>query len=285
VKGVTPRATRTLKGRGLGRDGAAGVERDAVESLLNGDAREPVERDVLLRLLAAASAPGRPGELAGEEAAVHAFRRPDTTPLRRPGRRALLAKLLTVKVAAALAVTALGGATVAAATGTLPRIPGTAGFGAGPTAPTSPATPPRKPVDKGAGAGGPAAPASSPSTSPSPSVADLCRAFVTDVDSKPPKDREKTRQLDLKNPIYAPLVVAAGGKGRAMPYCVRLLKTPDVGDTAPPGVSPTSRPTTAPGGDPDQFITKSTPTRTKTKPPHPHRSKPVHSRNAGPASP
>jgi hypothetical protein len=259
------------------------VERDAVESLLNGDARQPIERDVLLRLLAAAGAPARPHELAGEEAAVHAFRRRATTPLRRPGRRALLAKLLTVKVTAALAVTALGGATVAAATGALPGIPGTAGFGARPTTPAPPATPSRKPVNKGAGAGGPAAPVPSPSTSPSPSLADLCRAFVTDVESKPPRDREKTRQQDLKNPIYAPLVVAAGGKGKAMPYCVRLLKTPGVGDAAPPGVSPTSGPTTVPGGDPEQSITESTPTKTKS--PGPHRSKAAHSRNAGPASP
>jgi hypothetical protein len=259
------------------------VERDAVESLLNGDVRQPIERDVLLRLLAAAGAPARPHELAGEEAAVLAFRRTATTPLRRPTRRALLAKLLTVKVAAALAVTALGGATVAAATGALPNIPGTAGFGAGPTTPAPPTTPSRKPTNKGTGAGGPAAPVSSPSTSPSASLADLCRAFVTDVDSKAPRDREKTKQQDLTSPIYAPLVVAAGGNGKAMPYCVRLLETPGVGDTAPPGVSPTSWPTTAPGGDPDQFITKSTPTKTKS--PHPHRSKPAHSKNAGPASP
>ncbi len=259
------------------------MERDAVESLLNGDARQPIERDVLLRLLAAASAPARPHELAGEEAAVHAFRRRATTPARRPGRRAFLAKLLTVKVTAALAVTALGGATVAAATGALPRIPGTAGFGARPATPAPPPTHSRKPTNKGAGAGGPAVPASSPSTAASPSLADLCRAFVTDVDSKPPGDREKIKQQDLKNPIYAPLVVAAGGTGKAMPYCVRLLKTPGVGDTAPPGVSPTPRPTTAPGGNPDQFVTKGTPTKTKS--PHPHRSKPAHSRNAGPASP
>jgi hypothetical protein len=103
------------------------------------------------------------------------------------------------------------------------------------------------------------------------------------VDSKPPRDREKTRQQDLKNPIYAPLVAAAGGKGKAMPYCVRLLETPGVGDAAPPGVSPTSRPTTVPGGDPEQFITNSTPTKTKS--PRPHRSKAAHSENAGPASP
>jgi hypothetical protein len=258
------------------------VERDAVESLLNGDARQPIERDVLLRLLAAATAPAHPHELAGEDAAVLAFRRPTTVPLRRPRRRTFLRKLLTVKVTAAFAVTALGGATGAAATGALPNIPGTTGFGARTVTSAQPAKPSHRPAGKSAGAGGPAAPTASrsgaPAGSTSPSLPDLCRAFVDDVLSKPAKEREKTRQQDLKNPIFAPLVAAAGGNGRAMPYCERLLKTPGVGDAAPPGVSPTSRPTEVQGGDPGQSTTK-------TKPPRPHRSTPAHRENAGSSSP
>jgi hypothetical protein len=256
------------------------VERDAVESLLNGDVRQPIERDVLLRLLSAATAPARPHELAGEDAAVLAFRQPTTTPLRRPGRRAFLTKLLTVKVAAAFAVTALGGATVAAATGALPRIPGTAGFDARPATPAPPAGTSHKPGDKGAG--GPAAPTTAPSASTATSLTDLCRVFVTDVESKPPKDREKTKQQDLKDPIFAPLVTAAGGKGKAMPYCERLLKTPGVGDTAPPGVSPTPRPDNGQGqgqgGNQDQSTTK-------TKSPKPHHSKAAQQQDAGSSGP
>jgi hypothetical protein len=259
------------------------VERDAVESLLNGDVRQPIEREVLLRLLSAATAPARPHELAGEDAAVLAFRQPTTTPLRRPGRRALLTKLLTVKVAAAFAVTALGGATVAAATGALPRIPGTAGFDARPTTPAPPAGSPHKPIGKGTGAGGPAAPATSPSASTATSLTDLCRVFVTDVESKPPKDKEKTKQQDLKDPIFAPLVTAAGGVGKAMPYCVRLLQTPGVGDTAPPGVSPTPRPDNGQGGN-GQGGNQDQPT-TKTKSPKPHHSKAAHQQNAGSSGP
>jgi hypothetical protein len=84
------------------------------------------------------------------------------------GKRKLLARLLAVKITAAFALTAVGGAALAAAGG-LTRLPG--GSGPGPAAPTtapspapttapSPAAPPTTP---GAGA-----PASSPRTPPAP---------------------------------------------------------------------------------------------------------------------
>ncbi len=203
------------------------MERGVVESLL-GEACSTAERDALMRLVAAAAGPAHPGELAGEDAAVAAFQRPGPASLHRPTRRALLTRLLTVKVTAAFAATALGGVAVAAATGNLPEIPGTSGFGARPNAPTSPAPP-----TAGEWPGGPAVPAGPRSISPSSALVDLCRALVADVDGKPPKDREKAKQQALDSPDFASLVTAAGGKGKTMPYCVRLLQTSDAGDAAP----------------------------------------------------
>jgi hypothetical protein len=158
-----------------------------------------------------------------------------------------------VKVTAAFAVTALGGVAVAAATGHLPEIPGTSGFGARSNAPASPAPP-----TAGERPGGPAVPTVPPSTSPSPALVDLCRALIADVAGKPPKDREKAKQQALDSPDFASLVTAAGGKGKTMPYCVRLLQAPG---------SPTPEPP-----DPGGFSSKSSPGATKA-PPQPHHSK------------
>jgi hypothetical protein len=87
----------------------------------------------LTAFLAATAAPSRDDELAGEEAAVAAFRQAHLErqarqeQRRRPRapqalRRPVIARLLTVKVAVALALsaTAVGGAALAAGTGTLP---------------------------------------------------------------------------------------------------------------------------------------------------------------------
>jgi len=220
----------------MGRDGAHGVERDDAEWQLAGTARPAGEfsratervsgvgfveppparahvprgrpadapdtglSGAVLDLLAAAAAPARPHELAGEEAALAAFRRPGPAPVRRSGRRALLAKLLTVKVAAAFAVSAAGGVAVAAAAGTLPDLPGRSGIIA---RPEPPAPPPVQPY--------PSRPVSRPGPAASPTLTDLCRTWAAD----------KRHRLDGK--AYGPLVSAAGGRPKVPAYCADLL--------------------------------------------------------------
>jgi hypothetical protein len=97
----------------IGRDEAERILRDAAGGPRPG-------QDALTAFLASAAAPAADEELAGEEAAVAAFRRARLGPA--PRRRPLLARVLTVKAAVALALsaTAVGGVALAAGTGTLP---------------------------------------------------------------------------------------------------------------------------------------------------------------------
>jgi hypothetical protein len=97
-----------------------------LERLLDGrfDPTEtPAGYGELARLLAAATAPATPEELAGEQAALAAFRAvlPSRPPTLVPRRVTMPSKLLTVKAAAAalIAVLSIGGV-AAAATGLLP---------------------------------------------------------------------------------------------------------------------------------------------------------------------
>ena len=189
------------------------MDRNNAEWLPSSDARHAADTSApLAHLLALAAAPSQPHELVGEEAAVAAFRRSDPAPARGSGRRALLAKLLTVKVTAALAVTAVGGVAVAAATGALPEVPVASGISPRATPPVAPPPPPAtRPAP------GRPTHTASPSTTPAtPSLADLCRAAAADPD------------LRLDNPIYAPLVAAAGGreKPKVRGFCAPLLPEP-----------------------------------------------------------
>lgn len=124
-----------------------------VERLLAGDpVASPDTR--LAELLAAASAPATADELAGEAAVLAAFRAAHpqriAQPRRRPMFQAVVARLVTAKVAAAAAATAvvLAGGVALAVTGVLPT-PGTGpdrDLGAAPSAPSAPpADPPRQP--------------------------------------------------------------------------------------------------------------------------------------------
>jgi hypothetical protein len=239
--------------------------------VLSGDAGQPGAREALIRLLAATTAPARPHELAGEDAAVAAFLRAGPAPARRTGRRALIAKLLTVKLAAAFAVTAAGGAALAAAaaTGTLPEIPGTPGAGTRPYPPAVPAPPSSQAATRGPGilaspqapkAGQPSVPAASPSASPDPSLVALCRALISDARGGSGGGKRKD---DLSDPTFAPLVAPAGGKAEVGPFCLRLLREHGVGDAAPPGASPTPSPAPGhqgqPGDDNNQIRTNRSP--------------------------
>ncbi|MBQ0901222.1 hypothetical protein [Micromonospora sp. U21] len=194
-------------------------------------ASTPADPDVnvaypLARLLAAAAGPARPGELAGEEAALAAFRaaraNPAPTVARRPHRR----RLTTSAVAwtGALAATATAGAAFAAVT--LDRAPDPV-----PVPPSSPsptlsdveATPSldRTAAPSRSTPGTPSA-TSTPSTIGTPSAGaanvdqlrGLCRAWQ----AKKPEQRDRA----LRTPTFQELVTAAGGAGEVEAYCQRL---------------------------------------------------------------
>jgi hypothetical protein len=102
------------------------AQRDSVEQMLNEVAgTTPAETDALLALFSTAAGPAQPGELAGEAAAVAAFRAAHHPPVlavrREPTMKRSIARLLTVKAAAAaVVVTSMGGVALAASTGVIP---------------------------------------------------------------------------------------------------------------------------------------------------------------------
>jgi hypothetical protein len=75
----------------------------AGEVLLRGELHHAAAPAVLVHLLRSATAAARAHELVGEETAVVAFRQSRRAPAYPAGRRALVARLLTVKVTAAFA--------------------------------------------------------------------------------------------------------------------------------------------------------------------------------------
>jgi len=192
------------------------VGRRAAEQLLSG---EPVTGSRALNdLLAAAAAPARDGEVAGEHAAVAAFRaaRLGPVPQRRRGSmfKTVLARLLTAKIAAAAAAVAVaaGGAAVAA-TGYL-----SPSFGGGSTvvpsnssaATTSASDSSDHHSDGGGNTGDRGASASSAPTS---SLVGLCHAYTAGA--------KQGNALD--SPAFAALITAAGGRAEVDAYCATLL--------------------------------------------------------------
>ncbi|MCO1595036.1 hypothetical protein M8C17_07645 [Micromonospora sp. RHAY321] len=203
--------------------------------------------DPVARLLAQAAGPTRPGELAGEEAALAAFRAaradPAPTTARRPHRR----RVTTGAVAwiGALAATATAGAAFAAVN--LDRAPE-------PT-PSAPSSPSSTPSDVGATPSDdrttppdrstPPAPRT-PSTTPSVTAAPpaevppagqlrgLCHAWL----AKNPEQREKA----LDTPAFEELVTAAGGAAEVEAYCQRLVPEATPTRSAKVKPSPTGRP-------------------------------------------
>lgn len=130
-------------------------------------------------------------------------------------------KLLTVKAAAVIALTAAGGVAVAATTGTLPTtLTGSEHNASGLSAAAShradePSTRPSADQGKGhdgdqdgKGPGG-------ANGSPSPSLVGLCHAV-----SAGNKDEHGKA---LENPAFTALITAAGGKAKVDAFCVKLL--------------------------------------------------------------
>lgn len=228
------------------------MDQETVERLLGGPVLDPQDgpRPVASLLTAVRAAP-HPRELAGEEAAVRAYRLvraghpPELPQRRRPalagfGVRAALA-------GAALALT--GGVALAATGGTLPhplRAP------APTTAAVQPA--PDRDASRTAAPDPSRAPTGGVDGRPEPDAAvrESCRAYRADGDDGPGGA--------LDDAAFANLIRAAGGREKVAGYCERVLadepRSPDPAGspsgrpgaepTGPPGAGPTGRP----GADP-----------------------------------
>ncbi|MGI5520767.1 hypothetical protein ACQEUX_07410 [Micromonospora sp. CA-259024] len=193
-------------------------------------------------LLAAAAGPVRPGELAGEEAALAAFRAARANPAPsvppRPRRR----RLSTGAVAwiGAMAATATAGAAFAAVT--LDQAPdpvAPAPSGTSPT-PDEGASPSGDTVEPGRSTppGTPLSPTGTPSahTAPVSELLGLCRAWQ----AKKPEQRERA----LGTPAFESLVTAAGSADEVGAYCQRLVPEakPSASAKATPSHPRTGRP-------------------------------------------
>ncbi|WCN78740.1 hypothetical protein [Micromonospora sp. LH3U1] len=208
----------------------------------------------MARLLAAAAGPIRPAELAGEEAALAAFRAARSNPApsvpHRPHRR----RLTTGAVAwiGAVAATATAGAAFAAVTRdwvpnpvapapsrTSPTPDQPASRSGEPSRSASPGTPsPGTPSPRTPSPAVPSAPGTAPAyTAPAGQLHGLCRAWQ----AKKPEQREKA----LRTPGFKKLVIAAGSAEEVEAYCQRLVPVakPSAPAKASPPHPPTGRPT------------------------------------------
>jgi hypothetical protein len=209
------------------------IGRSTAQRLLRGQTAGPTQ---LAELLVTVAAPAERAELTGEEAAVSAFREAHLVPALQQGRTSViktaLAKLLTIKVAAAaLTATAAGGVALAAGTG---HLPGSAG-GAAPTdRPT--ATHDTRTHHTGKAS---TARDGHHSASPSPSLVGLCHAYQAGAGDNPGKA--------LDNPAFTHLITVAGGKDKVAAYCTDLIKThPGKARASHPAGAPTHPATTRP---------------------------------------
>lgn len=183
------------------------VDRDTAEQLLAGHGVGPVAS-----VLRAAAAPAHREELAGEDAAVAAFRTAEVAaaPRRTSAFRSVLAKVVTVKAAIVLAAAASTGIVLAATGGALPvpwsdspaDPPVTTTTGDTATTTTTTTRVPNPP------AGGTSDGRQPPAT-PDPSIVGLCRAYAA------PENKGE----GLDSPAFHALVEAAGGKNEVAEYC------------------------------------------------------------------
>jgi hypothetical protein len=210
------------------------ISPDLSERLISGDATQPAR---LVALLAAASAPGTRRELAGEDAAVMAFRQarsaaaaaPTTGPVRRPAPPRAWTGRFGVRVALLTAAAVVSGLGLATMAGVIPDVTGlvptgnssstldTSGAGQGHPTTTGVTTAGTElPPSASAGAtGGPSAAA----------LPGLCRAYRAHAAN------ERGKQLDT--PAFAALVTAAGGREAVPAYCDALIGPEDTSTTTP----------------------------------------------------
>ena len=202
----------------------------AADRLLEG---EPDGPPALARLLAAASAPGRPSELAGEEAVLSAFRlvrdaapaAAALRPIAHHGRPRVFPRRASVRLLVAggalMAVAAAGGVAVAA--GVVP----------GPLRILAPGDPSQRSSDhtpghSGSGPGGSTTggstgsgngqgdPTKTKSPDPTPAnVNGLCHSFQ--------EEAAVNLSAALANPRFSLLVTLAGGVSEVPAYCVKII--------------------------------------------------------------
>ena len=198
---------------------------DTVERLLAGASDVPPGYERMARLLAAATAPAAPEELAGEPLLLAEFTAVVRShpPTLVPRRATMLSKLASVKAAAAVLVAVLSiGGVAAAATGLLP---GQAEQAAD-----------RAPSTTGAGAVGHDVGAAAVVELPAAARAGLCQAWQAG------QDAGKGSRAD--SPALRALAVAAGGADNVAAYCKDVTATdgreaatgPDAGGAAKAGL-------------------------------------------------
>lgn len=233
-------------------------DRAELDRLLDAAGGAPVAgADPLARLLSAAAAPGRPDELAGEEAALAAFRAARAAPVSpaaAPRRRRPLTAG-AVAWGAGIAVTATAGVAFAAVAIDRPSDP----------TPPRPVTP--APVTGGSESSGPGTPGGGattgvPSAAPSSGLpAPTTGAPTTGAGSPPPRDGSQRlrgqctaylakspaqREKALDTPAFADLVTAAGGRDQVTGYCTRLVGEPEPARTKTPEATESPSPTATP---------------------------------------
>jgi hypothetical protein len=207
----------------MSTDRRRNLDAQTSDALLAGSMSTPAGQDRLVDMLALSSAPPRPAELAGRQAALAAFRaaQQDVTAGERTKPTGLPAvrTMLTLKILAALAGITAGGMAFAAGSGVLPN-PFTPG-----SSPSSPAVhtsvPTPTPVTSTA--------AIQPSAIPSPAVVGLCRAYL----NLPTNQRGKA----LSSTAFTELAAAAGNQDVGA-YCTALLQVVDPQPTHHPTGGP-----------------------------------------------
>jgi hypothetical protein len=216
------------------------IDRDTADALLAGAPATAHGLDRLGTHLAAATAPGQPHELTGRAAALAAFRaaraQPATEQRRTSMIKTALAKLITIKAAAVLAVTAAGGVALAASTGALPNP-----LANPPAATPSPTHPTGRPATT------PSHPAADNRNMSSPSLVGLCHAYTSGAGN----DHGKA----LADPAFTALVTAAGGTDKVDAFCTTILTAASASPGAAAGhgqgsdasTHPTGQPSTGPG--------------------------------------
>jgi|RhiMetdeSRZDD1v2_1073273.scaffolds.fasta_scaffold52492_2 hypothetical protein len=193
-------------------------------------------------LIAAATDRAHPRELAGEEAAVAAFREmhrrsAGSAPSNRRSVRVprLVAGSLTAKIALSLGVLSLGGIAFAAETGSLPTSAQSAAHQVfrAVGVPDADQRASEHASDNGGQptqthSGGQQAGAASPA------ITGLCRAYA----SGDKKDHGKA----LDSTAFQALATAAGGEGKIEAFCAGVLASPSAGPSTIPSSSPSATP-------------------------------------------
>jgi hypothetical protein len=219
------------------------MDPETAERLLAGHGGGPPR---LSELLARAAGPARPGELAGEDAAMAVFRSAQLAPRRRIV-TAYWTRWATVKAAGLAFALAVGGVALAAGTGVLPH-PLTIG------ATTPSQTPEASSLVASAGTGPQSTdPQSTVEASRSVSLHRLCRAFLAQVGHTTAKATD--------SPASAELIVAAGGAGNVTTYCESLVNGPSATTTQEPRKAD-NHPTGPPSPHPTDHDPKGKPSQT-----------------------